>query len=59
MKIALSNAKKKGELKTGKSPEALSDFQPGLMLGATSMVRTPIEKKQIIHYIDTGLAALE
>ncbi len=59
MKVALSNAKKKGELKTKKSPEALSDFLLGLMLGATSMVRTPIENKQIIHYIDTGLAALE
>jgi len=59
MKIALSNAKKKGEIKTKKSPEMLSDFLLGLMLGTTSMVRTPVEDKQIIHYIDTGLETLK
>jgi len=58
MKRALSNAKKNGEIKTTRSPEALSDFLLGLMLGATTMVRTQIEKKQIINYIDSGLETL-
>jgi len=35
------------------------DFLLGLMLGATTMFRTQIEKKQIINYIDSGLESLK
>lgn len=56
---ALVNAKKNGEIKTSESSENLADFLVGLMIGSATLLRTPLEKPQIINFIDNGLSVLK
>jgi AcrR family transcriptional regulator len=56
--IALTNAKKRGEVKSKLNIKQAADFLTGVLLGASVMVRSGANKKMIRNTVEMSLASL-
>lgn len=56
--VALTNAKKRGEVKSKLNIKQAADFLTGVLLGASVMVRSGANKKMISNTVEMSLASL-
>jgi len=56
--VALTNAKKRGEVKSKLNIKQAADFLTGVLLGASVMVRSGANKKMIRNTVEMSLASL-
>ena len=58
MRAACANARARGEVRAGADPDHLADYLVGAVLGFWAMVRSPMPRTAIVHYLDRVQAFL-